>query len=447
MTYFKIGLYLIFGIILFSSCTSEENNKQSLDSDLMDLLKTQSPSGNVSYFELPESKDFHKIPQDPKNPLTLSKVALGGFLFHETALATESKQPVLSQTYSCATCHHSNAGFQSGSLQGYGDGGTGFGLRGELRTVKSNITDPDVSPLKSPSVLNAAYQPNQMWNGQFGSTHLNTNTQHLWLKNTDSEINNLGYQGIESRAIAGLKMHRLKISENIIKMGAYKKLFDESFSEIAENKRYSQETTGLAIAAYLRTLTADKAPFQKYLKGDESAISSEEKNGALLFFGKAKCINCHTGPALNTMQFNAIGMKDLVDCPEPTINTKQNDPANLGRGGFTKNTADNYKFKVPQLYNLADSPYFGHGSSFKSIKDVIKYKNAAISENKNITKEHLDPLFKPLGLTEEEINAITAFITKALYDPNLSRFVPQKLPSGLCFPNADLQSRRDMDCY
>ena len=339
---------------------------QNLDLQLRELLKAQSPSGNISFFELPTSKEFDKIPQDPKNLLSLAKVALGGFLFHETAMATDGREPSLHQTYSCATCHHSDAGFQSGNLQGIGDGGSGFGLRGELRTVESNLAEPDASPLKSPSVLNSAYQLNQMWNGQFGSSHLNANTQSLWIKDTDLAINNLGYQGIETRAIAGLKMHRMKISDNIIAINAYKRLFDESFMEIPEKQRYTQEMTGLAIAAYLRTLLADEAPFQKYLKGNLTALNDEEKNGAVLFFGKAKCSNCHSGPALNNMQFNALGMKDLVDCPEPTINTKKNDPANLGRGGFTKNPNDNYKFKVPQMYNLSDSRYFGHGSSFRS---------------------------------------------------------------------------------
>ena len=71
----------------------------------------------------------------------------------------------------------------------------------------------------------------------------------------------------------------------------------------------------------------------------------------------------------------------------------------------------------------------------------------AVPQNKNILKNQIDPIFKPIGLTPEEINTLTAFITQALYDPKLRRFAPQKLPSGLCFPNADLQSRRDMNCF
>jgi cytochrome c peroxidase len=83
----------------------------------------------------------------------------------------------------------------------------------------------------------------------------------------------------------------------------------------------------------------------------------------------------------------------------------------------------------------------------RTIRDVIIYKNNAKAENTNIAPSALDERFKPLGLTNEEINALEVFIAKSLYDPNLKRFVPQSLPSGLCFPNADTQSRIDMDCF
>ncbi|MGB4840713.1 MAG: cytochrome c peroxidase [Saprospiraceae bacterium] len=447
MTYTKTGLCLLLGVILQSSCTNKDNSYQLIDIELVSLLKAQSPSGNLSYFELPSSTDLNKIPQDPKNTLTTSKIALGGFLFHETTLGTEGKEPALKQTYSCATCHHYDAGFQSGTLQGYGDGGTGFGVNGELRVIKSNISNPDVQSLRTLSVLNGAFQTNQMWNGQFGSTHVNANTKSLWTETSILKYNNLGFEGLETRSIAGLEMHRMKMTDDIIKMGAYKNLFDDAFQNIPENIRYTNETAGLAIAAYLRTITASEAPFQKYVQGNIDAMNESEKQGAIVFFGKGQCSSCHTGPALNSMQFNALGMNDMIDCPEPTFNTIQNDPSNLGRGGFTKNPSDNYKFKVPQLYNLADSPFYGHGSSFRTIKEVIKYKNMAVPQNKNILKNQIDPIFKPIGLTPEEINTLTAFITQALYDPKLRRFVPQKLPSGLCFPNADLQSRRDMNCF
>lgn len=447
MTHIKTGLILFLGFGLLLSCSKDEKIIQGIDLELQSLIKNASPSSDLSYFILPESDNFSAIPQDPKNPISKEKVALGGFLFHETALGVGGNEFSSRKTYSCASCHHSSAGFQSGTFQGIGEGGTGFGVRGELRKPVAGMTNVDVQSLKTPSVMNGAYQPNQLWNGQSGATHLNNGTKPLWKEGSDLAMNHLGYEGLETQAISGLGVHRLTLDENIIKISAYKKLFDEAFPDKNASERYSNENAGLAIAAYLRTLLSNQAPFQKYLRGESNALNEIEKRGAALFFGKAQCASCHTGPALNSMQFNAIGLGDLVDCPEPTLKTVQNDPVNLGRGGFTQNHEEYYAFKVPQLYNLKDVQFYGHGSSKRSIKEMIVYKNLAIAENKNVPASHLDPLFKPLGLTDKEIDALTTFITKSLYDPNLRRFEPQQLPSGLCFPNADVQSRIDMDCF
>jgi len=447
MTHTKTGIILFLGFCLHFSCSREENNLQGYDAELYNLIINSSPTGNLDYFILPESNDFASIPQDPKNPISKEKVALGGFLFHETALGINGNDNSTRKTYSCASCHHSEAGFQSGTFQGIGVGGLGFGIRGELRKPISNTLDVDVQSVKTPTILNGAYQPNQLWNGQAGATYLNSNTKPLWKEGSDLAMNNLGYEGIETQAINGLGVHKLSIDNNIIKLSAYKKLFDEAFPGKSVEERYSNESAGLAIAAYIRTILSNEAPFQKYLKGDLNALTEIEKSGALLYFGKAQCNQCHTGPALNTMQFKAIGLGDLVDCPEPTLKTTQNDPINLGRGGFTQNQDEYYAFKAPQLYNLKDAGFYGHGSSKRSVRDMISYKNNAIAENSKVPSSKLDPLFKPLGLTNKEIDALTIFITNSLFDPNLRRYEPQQLPSGLCFPNADIQSRIDMDCF
>jgi cytochrome c peroxidase len=113
---------------------------------------------------------------------------------------------------------------------------------------------------------------------------------------------------------------------------------------------------------------------------------------------------------------------------------------------FTNNPNDNYKFKVPQLYNLVDVAFFGHGGSFASVRDVIAYKNNANKENTNMPPGALSNKFAPLGLNEEEIDLIAEFIEKSLYDSNLQRYNPTVLPTGLCFPNADEVSRRDTGC-
>ncbi len=101
---------------------------------------------------------------------------------------------------------------------------------------------------------------------------------------------------------------------------------------------------------------------------------------------------------------------------------------------------------MPQLYNIADSPFYGHGSSFRNIRDVVAYKNAAVKENPNVPDSQLAEEFKPLGLTAEEVNDIAAFIETALRDPNLLRYQPLSIRSGNCFPNNDPQSRIDLGC-
>ena len=98
------------------------------------------------------------------------------------------------------------------------------------------------------------------------------------------------------------------------------------------------------------------------------------------------------------------------------------------------------------MYNLKDSPFFGHGGTFRSVREVVEYKNLAISENPNVPEHLLDEAFVPLNLTDDEITAIVDFIENGLYDANLQRYVPDALPSGQCFPNNDEQSKIDLGC-
>lgn len=293
--------------------------------------------------------------------------------------------------------------------------------------------------------MNGAYQTNLLWNGQFGATGVNVGTEASWTADTPKETNHLGFEGLEIQAIAGLGVHRMELDETFLENNNYKALFDVAFPDVDPSERYDKVQAGLAIAAYERTILSNQSPFQEWLKGDVTAMSNEEKRGAILFFGKADCGSCHTGPALNKMEFHALGMADMYDCPEETFQAGEEVSAHLGRGDFTGKEEDNYKFKIPQLYNLSDSPFFGHGSSFRTIKAVVDYKNKAISENPNVPADKLAD-FQPLDLTAEEVEDITAFLQSGLYDPNLKRYQPESVLSGNCFPNNDAISRQDLGC-
>lgn len=441
--------YILLFLLLssFAACKDDDANT-ALDEKLSEVLNQLSNGTGESAFMLPASDDFSKIPQDPQNPLTIEKVELGKMLFHETGIALAPMQEFAKGTFSCASCHFAGAGFQAGRFQGIGDGGIGFGINGEGR-VKGALYQGeqlDVQPIRSPTIMNGAYQKNMLWNGQFGATGLNEGTESAWTTGTPKENNFLGFEGLETQAIAGLGVHRMVMDSALIYSTEYKNLFDVAFSNSPVYDRYTLVNAGLAIAAYERIVLSNQAPFQKWLKGDFDALSELEKKGAILFFGDAGCGGCHNSPALNSMEFYGVGLKDLVDYPEETFKTTPDNPQNLGRGGFTGNPDDEYKFKVPQLYNLRDSPFYGHGASIRSVKEMVEYFNNGIAENSNVPNGQLAAEFKPLNLTNEEVNQITAFLENALHDDNLKRYQPTSLPTGNCFPNNDPLSRNDLGC-
>ncbi len=435
-------------LLLITGCKHEPiDNRGVLDIELQQTLEIAADNKGISFFQQPESTDFANIPQDPQNPITAEKVALGKLLFHETALAVIPRRAAGLNQYSCASCHHYKAGFQAGRRQGLGEGGLGFGIAGEGRYRDLNYASAflDVQPIKSPSTLNVAYQKNMLYDGSFGATGTNENTASFWTEFTPRNINFLGYEGVESQAIAGHATHQLDVDADFIMNSDYKSLFDNSFPDVPVDLRYNDTIGGLAIAAYERTMLANRSPFQLWLRGDWEAMSDQEKKGATLFFGKANCTSCHTGPALSSMNYYALGMGDLVGQgifgSEPPTG-----PTNRGRGGFNSNEADFYKFKVPQLYNLLDSPFYGHGSTFTSVEAVVRYKNEAIAEKGSVPATQLAEGFVPLSLSEVEIADLSVFLKTGLRDPELERYVPEVLPSGLCLPNNDVVSRMDLGC-
>ena len=446
----QLQLFTLLFVLLsvFSACSEDEPLDEDTDVRLTEILRTASGGEGSSHFILPDSDDFSSIPQDPNNPLSAKKVALGKLLYHETGLAKNPNIESSMNTYSCSSCHHAQGGFQACLPQSISEGGIGFGSRGEGRTqnMEYDVEDLDIQPLRAPSALNTAFQPLMLWNGQFGATSLNIGTQAQWTEGTPKETNHLGYEGLETQAIAALSVHRMLVDDSFVGANpAYIQLFSEAFPGVADDERITGENAGLAIGAYERTLLANQSPFQKWLRGNRNAMSEAQKRGAIYFFSKAQCYNCHNGPALNDMNFYALGMKDL-DEAGGVFNVDPNDAAHTGRASFTQRSEDLYKFKTPQLYNLKDSPFYGHGSSFNTVYDVIAYKNAAVSQNPDVPQSQLADEFQPLNLTEAEMQDIADFVENALHDPNLLRYIPDVLPSGNCFPNNDETARLDLGC-
>ncbi len=441
-------IVLVCVLLLFNSCTKDVVSDQvEVDLALKRLISASSPSGSYKNFILATENELDAIPQDARNPLTESKVNLGRMLFFDTGLAANAKFNSGVGTYSCASCHIPEAGFRAGAPQGVADGGRGFGINGEGRLKNSQYaeSDLDVQSARPLSLINVAHVTNTFWNGQFGSEGANVGTEAVWDLDEGSARNVLGYSAIETQNIEGVETHRFVYTKDILEQFGYVEMFDEVFSDVREEQRYGAFTASLALSAYIRTINSSQAPFQKWLKGDFNAMTSEEKEGARVFFDKGRCASCHYEPNLGSNEFHAMGVKDMYQ--RSSFNTSADDKRNRGRAGFTLRDEDLYKFRVPPIYNMGDSPFYFHGSSKLTLEQLVDYKIEAKSENPNVSNDRLSEKFLPItDITEAEREALLMFLINGLRDPNLDRFAPETVPSGNCFPNNDYDSRVDLGC-
>jgi len=165
-----------------------------------------------------------------------------------------------------------------------------------------------------------------------------------------------------------------------------------------------------AIAAFERTLETSKTPFDRYMDDDEQAISESAKRGRELFMSdKAKCFDCHFSPDFTGDEFRNIGLYDGVKYTD------------AGRYKISGDTADLGKFKVPGLRNVAVTAPYMHNGMFRTLKEVISYYNdpyKVVSQPVNIDTL----LLKPLGLTQQEMDDLEAF----LYTLTDDRFMQKK---------------------
>lgn len=237
-TLFAVFITLFFVI----SCTRDQNNYSAdLDSALIQKLIKSSPTGDPSYYLLPDYRNLARVPQDVLNPLNTDKVKLGQFLFFDTGLGLSAVHQEGMGTFSCATCHVPSSGFTPGQVQGIGDGGIGFGISGDGRVKDNDYDDSelDIQSIRPLSLVNVGFVQNTFWNGQFGSSNVNIGTEHLWDEREDTQLNHLGNESIETQNAIGYKSHRFDMSLELAESYGYKDLFDDAFPNIKEEYRYS----------------------------------------------------------------------------------------------------------------------------------------------------------------------------------------------------------------
>jgi len=281
-----------------------------------------------------------------------TRAALGEKLFFDKLLSRD-------RTIACASCHLPQFGFADTVAFSRGINGT---------PTRRN----------TPGITNVSGRPNFFWDGRAAT------------------LEEQALQPIISPDEMGLPIaqavQRLNQSES------YRLLFRQVFNDTANEHNILQ-----AIAAFERTLETANSPYDRYINGDDAALSPAAKRGRLLFIGKANCNNCHSGEDFTADRFKNIGLFNgttLLDA---------------GRYEVTHDSAHLGLFKVPSLRNVAVTAPYMHNGMFKTLKDVLHYYNQPDSFLRNSIRRDLS-LNKPLQLTPGELDDLEAFLVSLTDD-------------------------------
>ncbi len=245
----------------------------------------------------------------------------------------------------------------------------------------------------------------------------------------------------------------------------YRRLFGELFPSVAAGGPIDFIMFSQAIAEFEFTLTFANAPIDRFARGDMKAMTVPQKKGALVFFGKGKCVQCHAvaGPAnemFSDFQNYVIGVPQVA----PFFGVGQGNmifdgpgkDEDFGLEQITANSADRYKFRASPLRNAALQPAFFHNGSFTRLADAIRHHldvassarsynpiSAGLDRDLTYRLGPIEPvlarvhplLTTPIDLRPEEFQNLVAFVRDGLLDQratkqNLCKLVPSRVPSG-----------------
>jgi cytochrome c peroxidase len=284
-----------------------------------------------------------EVPAPANNAPNADRIELGRALFFDPRLSG-------SNWISCATCHNPALGWSDGLPTAIGHG---FKILGR----------------KTPTVLNTAYNPLQMWDG----------------RKTSLEDQALG--PIQSPGEMNLPIEDLVKKINSI--AGYRPLFDKAYA----GEGISPETIAKAIASYERTIVSTESPFDRWRKGDEQAVGASVKRGFEIFQTKGRCTLCHQGYNLTDNGFHNIGVK--------STGTEDD----VGRFAHRKVKVNKGAFKTPTLRDVELTAPYMHNGTYRTLADVVDHYDRG-----GEVKDNLDPNMQPLGLTAQEKSDLVDFL-------------------------------------
>jgi cytochrome c peroxidase len=501
---------------------------------------------------------------DPQFKTTEAKRYLGKLLFHDPVRSVRIRPEfggilATRQSASCASCHLGEAASKSGTLLNFAVGAEGRGytdaqgnfvprrrplpnlpvlrrtplFKGDARVdALPTLTDvyeravgtpargrklPDPGRLvrsgrfdaldsvgrHAPSVIGAAFNNRLLLGGFAGEPDA-----------SPGGLNPFGHPAQENLTLLLLDAHRMLEDQSAVlqQVRPFVKLFQDAFPEEAaeagarndKNILINDVTVLRATATFLRTSVTRNTPFDRFLAGDDRALTPAQRRGASLFFtpateGGAGCASCHAGPMLNKQvndpdvagvgsfveeNFFNLGLRDH---PLQALNRLARGDRTFrddGRREITFRDDDAFEFRSLTLRQLKDGRFFMHNGSFTSVREVVRYFNAGMPQDAEAAAANTfsDRFAYPrgpgsargLGLSGGQVNDLTEFLEDGLYDPGFvrddprsptrkfgptvrdlaySRFRPDLaalgardglMPSGLPMGNNDALSRRDM---
>jgi cytochrome c peroxidase len=302
------------------------------------------------------------IPFPVNNPYTEAKRRLGERLFFEPKLSA-------SGAMSCATCHKRELGFADGRVRSPGRDGRPLARH-------------------TPTLWNLAWSAHLFWDGRARSLEEQATFP---IESADEMAMPIG------QAVAALSADPD---------------YRTAFADVFPGEGVARENLQKALATYVRTFASPATRFDRWVAGDDNALSAKEVAGFRLFTGKARCANCHSGFAFTDEAFHDIGLPGR----------------DRGRGAVLRLPAADHAFKTPGLREAARSAPYMHDGSLPSLEAVVRHYESGIVRRKTLSRD----LQRGLKLTEPERQSLVAFLGSLSADetPDLpQRISPAPAPA------------------
>lgn len=337
--------------------------------------------GLAGLVSLATAKDLVGVqpPLDPPaNPTTDAKVELGRKLFSDGRLSTNGK-------ISCSVCHVASLAFTDEQVHARGVDG---------RTTGRN----------APTLLNVAQLPHLFWDGRAPSLEEQARQPFL----------NADEYGWTDEA---------EFLEHARTFDDYAALFEAAFGD----DTITLQRMARALAAFQRTLVAGDAPFDRWWRGDEDALTEAQVRGYRVFVDEGGCAQCHSVRQSHALftdgDFHNTGAGKGEGLTDP------------GRAKVTEDPADTGKFKTPTLRNVALTAPYMHDGSLATLEEVVEFYVEGGKKN-----PHLSDLMRPVELDEQQQADLIAFLHALTSDD-----WPERIELAEC--DALLEEGRHQDAF